>query len=138
MNRATNALVCAATADVARPRHIDLGVAGIGAALQELCSAHELACLAIAALRNVFSEPGSAQAPGGSSRQPLDRRYVTLANGAHKQLAGARGLTVKVHRAGAAGSDAAAEFGAHEAKRVSQHPQERCVGIHVESVKLFI
>src|SRR5262245_33133193 len=53
----TDALVGAAAAEVAAHRGIDLLVTRIGFALQESDGAHDLAALAIAALRHVVRHP---------------------------------------------------------------------------------
>src|ERR1700759_3205497 len=57
MDGTADADVSPAAADIARHRRIDVGIAGIGREGQQRRGRHDLAGLAIAALRNVFGDP---------------------------------------------------------------------------------
>src|SRR5512147_2789186 len=57
-NGAADAHIGAAAANVSRHRRIDVGLVGIGRAVQKRGGRHDLAGLAIAALRHVFRNPG--------------------------------------------------------------------------------
>ena len=52
------------------------------------------------------------------------------------RLAGARGLAVNVHRAGAAGPDAAPVFRAGELQMLADDPEERHLRAHFDLVVL--
>ena len=53
-------------------------------------------------------------------------------------LAGAHGLAVDVHRAGAAQAGAAAEFGARELEVLAHHPEQWRVGLSLDARRLAI
>src|ERR1700683_5546601 len=55
---AANPDIGAAAADVAGHRRVDVGIIGMGCAVQKRSGRHDLAGLAIAALRHIFRDPG--------------------------------------------------------------------------------
>src|SRR5579863_6974274 len=58
MDGAADTHIGAAAADIARHRRVNVGIVGIGRAVQKRGGRHDLAGLAIAALRHVFRDPG--------------------------------------------------------------------------------
>jgi hypothetical protein len=87
---------------------------------------HDLAGLAVAALRHALVQPGllhrvqSAIGPG----QAFDGFHRPVLHGAHRQQATALRLAIQQHGAGAALTGAAAELGAHEAQVLAQHGEQ--------------
>src|SRR5258708_2697622 len=122
MDRTTNADIGAATADIGNA--VDVGIGGIGLFLEQSRRRHDLARLAIAALRDIFGDPG------GLHRMKLTvSGCETLASGdvlagyaCHGDRAGAHRNAVDVNRAGAALRDAATEFRAGQSDLVAQRP----------------
>jgi hypothetical protein len=100
--------------------------------------AHDLSGLAIAALRHLFVDPcllhdGKPVCSG----QALDRHHVAFHH-ADRECTGSHRRAVDQHGAGAAGGDAAAEFGARDTGEVAQRPQQRHirVGVDVDRVSV--
>src|SRR5689334_20910240 len=71
MHRLADALIRPAAADVGH-RLVDFGVGGFRLLLQECDGGHDLAGLAVAALRHVYAEPSLLHRVRGIRRQPLD------------------------------------------------------------------
>src|SRR5260221_659482 len=131
-DREADAIVGSATAYVAAHGAFDFGVGGALHLGEQRCGAHDLARLAVAALRHVVRDPGLLQhSPFLGLADTLDRRDSLAGRRAQGRRAGSRGLAVQVHRAGAAQRHAAAVLGAGHAEVVAQDPQERRVRIGV-------
>src|SRR5579859_1659528 len=125
MDGFANALIGAATADVAAHEIVDIGIAGIGLFFEQGHRGHDLSGLAIAALRNVFGDPSLLDAMQAVGGQALDGGDFLSGDGGDGGLAGARGFAIDVHGAGAAQAGAAAKFRAGLVERVAQHPEQR-------------
>ncbi len=95
---------------------------GVGKSFSKACRLHDLAGLAIAALRNLKVDPGLLQRMLSLGIEPFDRRDLGAGDAADRRDAGARGASAYMHGAGAAHADAAAEFGAGEADDVADDP----------------
>ena len=103
---------------------INVGVSRLGYCLQEGRRLHDLAALAIAALRDVVRFPGCLERMLASGcGQPFDRGNRLALERANRRDAAARRLPADVHRARAAQPGAAAELGAGELQRVAQDPE---------------
>src|SRR5256886_13729488 len=120
-------LVRAAAADV-RHRGVDVGIARSGVLREQRGGGHDLARLAVAALRHILRDPGLLHRVGAVGRQALDRRDALAGDGGDRRHARARGHAVQVHGTRATLRDAAAKLRAGEAERVAQHPEQRGVG----------
>src|SRR2546422_11578735 len=68
-------LVGAAAADV-RHRGVDIGVARAAVLGEQRCGGHDLAGLAVAALRHVLGDPGPRHPAAAAGRQPLDSAHA--------------------------------------------------------------
>lgn len=95
---------------------------------------HDLARLAIAALRHIVRHPGLLHRVQTLSAQALDRGDLTAGSGLHRSQAGANSLAILVYRTGAAESHAAAVLGARKAQNIAQIPEQRHLRIAVEGV----
>ena len=103
--------------------------------LQQIGRAHDLAGLAIAALRHPLGQPSFLHGMRGIRRKPLDRGHFLAGNIRHLRLARKRALTIDMHHAGAAEADAAAKLGAGKFEFFPDHPQQRrVIGSLVSSV----
>src|SRR3954453_17625443 len=114
MHGLADALIGAAAADIGH-RGVDVGGGRLRVFLQQRCRGHDLAGLAVAALRHVDRGPGLLHRMRGIGREAFD--CDDLVAGLHRgkrDRAGALHLAVDVHRAGAALRDTAAVFGAGE------------------------
>ena len=90
-----------------------------------------MTCLTVPALRDIVVDPGLLQrrellALG----ETLDCGDLQTGDGTHRDLTGADGLAIEVHRAGATLGDTAAELGADEIELVTQYPKQRRVIRH--------
>jgi hypothetical protein len=137
MHRAPDPLIGAATADV-RDGIVDLGVARLGIGLEKRGHGHDLAGLAIAALRHVVLEPGALHRMGRIRGQALDGGDRDAVDGADRHRARPHGLAIDVHGASAALGDAATVFCPSKTDFVPQHPKQRCLVLDVELVQLAV
>src|SRR4051794_16653561 len=124
LDRAHDALVGAAAADVRAHVLDDLGARRLGLLLEQIGRAHDLAGLAVAALRHPLGEPGLLHRMAGVGGQALDGGHRLAGDLRHLRLAGEGALAVDVHHAGAAQPGAAAELGAGELEILADHPQQ--------------
>src|SRR5258705_9489676 len=122
-----HALIRSAAADVGH-RFVDVLVARIRIFPQQRRGRHDLARLAIAALRHVEFQPRLLHRMRALRRQALDRDdFVGRFHRADGNRARAPHFAVDVHGTRAALRDAATIFGAGESDLLANHPQERRV-----------
>jgi hypothetical protein len=108
---------------------LDLLVAGIGNAGQQVGGGHDLAGLAVTALSYVLLNPGLLQRVQICAGEALNRGYlqaVYLGDGGNT---GASGATVYVHGAGTAQAGPATKLGAGQSSAVTQYPQQRFIAV---------
>lgn len=134
MDGFANALVGAAAADVAAHGVVDIGIGGMGFFREQSRRGHDLAGLAIAALRNIFLDPGTLDGMAPILGETFDGGDFFAGNVGDGQHARARGFAVDVHGASAALHDAASEFRAGHVQGVAQDPEERHVGADVHGL----
>src|SRR5882672_732674 len=133
LDRRANLVVGSAAADVAAHGLVDVGVARRAVLRDERSRAHDLAGLAIAALRHVILDPrGLDRLAGGGRRNTLYRSDLLTHRLRHWRHARAHRLTVKVNGARTALRDAAAELGSGEVQGVAQDPKDGRLGRDVE------
>src|SRR5574341_230324 len=128
LDRGDDLVVGAAAADIALHVLDDLRARGFLVLRQERGRGHDLARLAVAALRRLLGNPRFLQRMVGRGRQSFDGRDLLPGDRRDRRDARARRLAVDVHGAGAALGDAAPELGAGEPELVAHHPQQRRVG----------
>src|SRR5256886_2614482 len=137
MDGGADSLVGAAAADV-RHRGVDVGVRGVRVLRQQRSGGHDLARLAIPALRDVLRDPGALHRVRAVLGKAFDRGDALAGDRRHGQHAGARRNALQVHGTGATLRDAAPELGAGESERVAQHPEQRGVGRDVHGGALAV
>src|SRR5580692_6298088 len=128
LDRGANAHVGAAPADVSSHCCVDVGILRVGSAGEQSGGGHDLARLAIAALRDLEVHPRLLDL--ASRLRCVDSLYggdLSVTDRADRQQTGADRFAVDLHRAGAALGDAAAELRAGHAQDIPQHPQKRRV-----------
>src|SRR5688572_2382280 len=141
LDRFADAHVGTAAAQVAGHRGRNLRVRRTRSRCQQRRCRHDLAGLAVAALRHVDLLPRALQGMRAVRRQAFDGHHG--ARGClHRRGAGAHRAAVEVHRAGAALCDAAAELRPLQIEDVSEHPEQghvtrdihgRGLPVHVQS-----
>src|SRR5262245_50012583 len=131
MNRLTNAHIGRATTEVGHCT-INIVIARGRLFAEQVRCRHDRSRLAVAALRYVERAPGALHRMIAVSRQPFDRRHLAPLQGGDRYNAGARGPTVDMHGAGAAGADAAPELASGQPEMLAHDPQQRNVGWAVE------
>src|SRR5712691_3316295 len=124
LDRAHDARIGAAAADVGAHLVLDLRARRARVRREQRRGAHELARLAVAALRHALGEPRALQRVHSIGREALDRRDRFALHARDRHQAGEHALAVDMHHAGAALARAAAEFGAGEFEFFAQHPQQ--------------
>src|SRR5438105_14649450 len=102
------ALIAAAAADVAAHLAVDLVLGRVLVRREQRGGLHDLAGLAIAALRDIEGAPRLLHRVVALRVEPLDRRHRAAPNSVDGADAGACGLTVDLTGAGPAQRDAAA------------------------------
>src|SRR5580692_558438 len=112
MDRGSHILIRSAAADIEFHDFIDIGVGGSGVLREQRCGAHDLAGLAVAALRNVLLDPGLLDGMIAVGGKAFDGDDALACDGRYLHSAGARRGAIYVDRACAAQRHAAAEFGA--------------------------
>ena len=118
---------------------VDVRVGRLGLRREQRGRAHDLARLAVAALRHVERDPGVLHLlADGAGAYALDRRDLLADGRRDRRAAGANRLAVQMHRARAAQLRAAAELGAGHAERVAQDPEQRRVRIGVDLTGLAV
>src|SRR5712692_6408174 len=124
LDRAHDARIGAAAAHVRAHVVLDLLARRIRFRREQRRGAHQLARLAVAALRHALGEPRALQRVHAIGREALDRRDRFALHARDRHQAGEHALAVDVHHAGAALARAAAELGARDLQLLAQHPQE--------------
>ena len=121
-----------APADVADHGVIDLLVSRSRGVRQKRRRLHDLASLAIAALRHADIAPGHLHRVLAFGIETLDGDHRLAGDIGHDNAARANRLAVEMDGVGAAERDATTEFRSGQAKLVAQEPQKRHRRIAVE------
>src|SRR5262245_10843896 len=129
-HRANDAVMGAAAAEIGRQRRAHIRRVRLRIAVEQLLGGHDHAIGTVAALRRLLLDERRLQ------WMRVRDRAETFAGGdlarrdrADRGDAGARGLAVDQHGAGAALRQSAAELGAVELEIVAQHVEQRRVGL---------
>src|SRR6516225_1186972 len=138
LNGGGDALVAAAAADVAAHRAADFVLRGVLVGREEGCGLHDLAGLAIAALRDIQGPPSLLHRVIAVCVETLDRGHRSPGDVSHRGDAGAGGVAIDMHGAGAAQRHAAAEFCAGKPELVPQIPEQRHRRIAVARLVLAV
>jgi len=138
MDGRPDAAVGRAAADVPAHRLVDVAVGRRRVARQERRRRHDLAGLAVAALRYVDLLPGELHGMGAVLRQALDRRDLLALGARDRHAATALRLAVDVHGAGPAEGPAAAELGALEVEFVAEYPEQGHLRRRVDRRRLAV
>jgi len=133
-----DALVGAATADVAAHEVVDVGVCGLWFFCEQRDRGHNLAGLAVAALGNIFRDPGHLHGMGAIGGEAFDSGDLFSGNTGDRQHARARRFSVDVNSASAALHNAASEFRPGHIQGVAEHPQERHILADVHRLSFSI
>src|SRR6516164_1864153 len=133
-----DALIAAAATDIAAHRIVYFGFGRVLRRGQQRRGLHDLAGLAIAALRDIQGAPRLLHRMITVAVEPLDRYHHTAIDITDSGGAGTGGLAVDMHRAGAAQRDAAAVFRSGELQLIAQVPKQRRRWIAIEGLRLAI
>src|ERR1700730_10870687 len=133
-----DALIAAAATDVAGHRAVDLVLGRVLVGRDQCGGLHDLAGLAIPALRDIQGAPGFLHRMISLRVEPLDCGYRTSGDIVYGGNAGAGGLAVDRDGASAAQRHAAAVLRTGEPQFVPQIPQQRHRRIAVERLFLAV
>src|SRR2546430_12315872 len=117
MDRSPNSLISAAAADITRHRRVDILVGGILVVFEKCDRLHDLAGLAVAALRHPDLHPSLLH--GMRGRDAFNGRNLGATDLAHGRRAGTDARAILMHGACAAQRHAATEFGSRELRHVA-------------------
>src|SRR5438128_1565700 len=129
-----DALVGAASADVARHRIGDLLVARLRRLFDQRCGLHDLTGLAIPTLGDVVRLPGKLDRMATVGTEALDRDDLVSLGVSQCGQAGTNRLTVNVDGASAASADATTEFGSGKAHDIANGPEQWHLRVGVDAV----
>src|ERR1700722_628579 len=138
LDGAEDARIGAAAADIAIHVANDVVAARILVGRKQRRGLHDLAGLAVAALRHLQIEPGLLQRMVAIGRQPFDGGDALARHHGDRRLARPHRLAVEMDRAGAAHAGAAAIFRAGELEMLPHHPEQRCLGTGIHTCRLII
>ena len=138
MNGAPDPLIGGATADIPGHGSVDFIDAWMGIAAQQSGGLHDLAGLAIAALRHLLRDPRALNRMGTALGEPFNCGDPPAGGGRYRRLAGMHSLAVDVNRAGAAQPKAAPVLCSGQAERVPKNPQQRRFGKNVNFTQFVI
>src|SRR5438270_6066894 len=138
LNGADDALIGPAAADVGAHMFDDFFAGRRRLLSEQVGRAHDLAGLAIAALRHALGEPGLLQRMRRIRRETLDRRHCSARDLVKLRLAGEGALAVNMHHAGTAQACPATKFGAGQLETFPDHPQQRCLARRLARRRLTV
>src|ERR1700728_2074391 len=121
MNGAAQTLISATAANIG-DIGVDIGIGRTGKLFEERDRGHDLPRLAVAALRNVFRNPGALHRMAIVRGEAFDGGNLRAIKGADWHRAGAHRLAVDMHRTGAALCDAATEIRAGQTDDIAHDP----------------
>src|SRR5215472_2684183 len=133
-----DALVAAAAADVAAHHAVDVVLRGVLVGRKQRRGLHDLAGLAIAALRDVQDVPSLLDRMIAVRVKPLDCRHRAAADIVYGNDAGAGSFPVDMDRASAAQGRAASVFCSGQTELVPKIPEQRHRRIPVEGLLLVV
>src|SRR6185437_979289 len=120
-----DAVVAAATADIPLHGNIDVSISRLWRAVEQSHGAHDLAGLAITALRYRFFDPGLLnELAFDVPFEAFDGRDLLTRDRRDGEAAGADGGSAEMNGAGAALGDATAELGPFEPDEVPDDPKQ--------------
>src|SRR6267378_1993532 len=126
--------VRAAATDVPRHCGVDIAVGWVGICGEQCGRGHDLAGLAVAALRHLQLDPGLMDLlAGGCGAHGLDRGDALAGRGRDRRDARAHRLAIKMDRARSAQSEAATEFRAGHSEHIAKHPEQRRVVVDIDA-----
>ena len=128
MDCSANVVISAATTDVAGHGRVDVRVAGLRILGQQRGRTHDLARLAVTALRHVVLQPSLLNRVIRMRRKTFDGLHLLAHHRSNRRHTGADRLAIHMNGAGAAQRHATAEFGARQVQRIAQHPEQGGVG----------
>src|SRR5215475_12526092 len=131
-NGRVDALITTASSQIARHRDVDLQIAERSLAFEQGRSPHDLAGLAVAALRHVQGSPGDLHRVLALRVEAFDRDHRLARYVGYHDRASADSLALQMDRTGAAKTKAATKLRSGKAKLVAQEPHERHRGIALE------
>src|SRR5262252_1945491 len=95
---------------------------------QQGCSCHDLSALAISALRNILSDPGSLQRVQSIRAEPFNSCHILSCGLRNRQGARTRESATNMNAACAAKTCATSELGTSQLQRVAQYPEQGSFG----------
>src|SRR6267143_1028545 len=131
--------ISATAADVPRHGGVDIAVGRVGLGGEQRRCGHDLAGLAIAALRHLELDPGLLDLlAGGGGTDSFNRSDALAGRGRDRRDARAHRLAIEVDRARAAQAEAATEFRAGHSEHVAKHPEQGRVVVDIGAARFAV
>src|SRR5882672_4841296 len=131
--------ISAAATDVPRHGGVDIAVGRVGLGGEQRRRGHDLAGLAIAALRDLQLDPGLLDLlAGGGGTDGLDGGDALAGRGRDRRDARAHRLAVEVDRARAAQTEAATEFRPAHSEHIAKYPEQRRVVVDIDAASFAV
>ena len=134
MDSFANAIIGSAATDVSGHGLGNLIVGWVGSFSQERGSSHDLADLAIAALRHLFGDPRLLEGGKPVAGKAFDGSDALAAGLRDRHGAGTGGVAFNVDGTGATEPGAASELGSGHLQRIAQNPEQRRGGRDIDLV----
>src|SRR5882762_1534610 len=126
--------ISAAPTDVPRHGGVDIAIGRVRVGGEQGGGGHDLAGLAVAALRHLQLDPGLLDLfAGGCGAYRLDRGDALAGRGSDRRQARAHRLAIEVDGARAAQAEAAAEFRAGHPEHIAKYPKQRRVVVDIDA-----
>src|ERR1700733_9170497 len=132
MDRGANTGIGSAAANVAAHRGVDVSVSRRCIFFKQCGGGHDLAGLAVAALRYLQRDPGGLYRFRGLALEALNSSDLSPCHPRQGHDTRAYRLAIEVHRTRTAQGHAAAKFGSSQARELAHGPQQRHVGIDIQ------
>jgi hypothetical protein len=138
MNGSPNPEIRSAAANIPGQSLVDIFVGRLRDRAQEHDGRHDLTRLTESTLRDLFGEPGLLHGMRPGWGQTFNRCHALPFRPRGWRDAGAHGISIEDHGAGAALRDTAPELRAGQPKRLAKHPQQRRRRVGVDDMPCSI
>lgn len=124
LDGSANSLVRPTTADIAGHTLVNLLISRLRRCVQQRYCLHDLARLAVSALRNIMLNPRLLNGMKAIYPDPLDRSDMSAGQGTHRCDARPDGLAVLVHGTSSTQGHPASKFRSREPENIAEVPEQ--------------
>src|SRR5262245_18478149 len=132
MDRPADARVGTAAAEIAAHRVVNIDVGRVRFLLQQTGGGHHLSRLTVAALRDLYLQPGLLHRVAQITREPFDRDHSLPLGAPHGSNAGTDRVAVEMYLAASAEGHRTAVFRAGQPEVFAENPQQRFLRLRLD------